>query len=615
MTMKRTIDFHLNDQRKKTNLYQAIKNDLDNGSSTDEELFREHLPATLYPLSHYANDPKQLINELFSVVRGKRLARLIPPELKDMTFEELKADCLIQLLCMSKKRVLATLEGREMNSSSDSDDSVDYQREKKDETSHKRSHREKKTKLLKKKKVETESESEEKEGKTLLEILELEMKAKAIRALLGPNQKEDNNTQVEEAIKNEIIAEKIEESKSDDKSWSERYEEREDVKEVVKTSRLCTNMRRRMLLHQQKMLADRAKAKVEETERIKTEGTVKSKLVEKLPNASFKNDEKQSNVNLLEKIDVIKIPGDCETFENINDKLLSTKNVHEGAKDTFKNNNKAISSNVPVNACNTSTDDDSQKSTDFELVLNEYTQKNSNLEITINEYSQKNTDLKEEINECSKRNDVMENTMNICAQKNSDIETAINNYSVENNNVDESIAKECEENDATGECTKNISGLNSLIIQSSKKNVDLKALVKEYSKRNSDILSLIGEYSQNNVDIQSVIGDYTEGNLKLETIIDEYSHRNAKINTMINEYSVNNSYVEKIINRNNRKQLLIDKYIKTGKSIDIDTAEEKSEPTDTICKLNTSTNLNTEINCTLLEKPEKDNKGDVIESI
>lgn len=31
---------------------------------------------------------------------------------KDMSFEELKADCLIQLLCMSKKRVLATLEGK-----------------------------------------------------------------------------------------------------------------------------------------------------------------------------------------------------------------------------------------------------------------------------------------------------------------------------------------------------------------------------------------------------------------------------------------------------------------------------------------------------------------------
>jgi len=150
-----------------------------------------------------------------------------------------------------------------MNSSSDSDDSIDKQRkqilktEKKEEITYKRSHKDSKIKLSKKKKVETESESEkekseDKEGKTLLEILELEMKAKAIRALLGPNQK-DTNTQIEEAIKCEIIGEKSDEKTNEKKSWTERYEEREDVKEVVKTSRLCTNMRRRMLLHQQKV--------------------------------------------------------------------------------------------------------------------------------------------------------------------------------------------------------------------------------------------------------------------------------------------------------------------------------------------------------------------------
>jgi len=153
-----------------------------------------------------------------------------------------------------------------MSSSSDSDDSVNNQRkqkletERKDDIVRKRLHKGKKVKSSKKKKVETESEpkqakSDEKEGKTLLEILELEMKAKAIRALLGPNQidKEPNDTQIEEAIKNEIITEKTVEEKSEDKSWNERYEEREDVKEVIKASRLCTNMRRRMLLHQQKV--------------------------------------------------------------------------------------------------------------------------------------------------------------------------------------------------------------------------------------------------------------------------------------------------------------------------------------------------------------------------
>lgn len=143
-----------------------------------------------------------------------------------------------------------------MSSSSDSDDSIDNHKkqesENKDEIARKRSRKEKKMKLSKKKKVEIESEPEkEKEGKTLLEILELEMKAKAIRALLGPN-KNDSNTQIEEAIKDEIIASKTE-ANNEDKTWNERYEERQDVKEVVKTSRLCTNMRRRMLLYQQKV--------------------------------------------------------------------------------------------------------------------------------------------------------------------------------------------------------------------------------------------------------------------------------------------------------------------------------------------------------------------------
>lgn len=150
-----------------------------------------------------------------------------------------------------------------MNSSSDSDDSIDNQRkqtlktEQKKEIVLKRSRKEKKIKSSKKKKVETESEPEcekpeEKAGKTLLEILELEMKAKAIRALLGPDQK-DTDTQIEEAIKNEIITEPSDIKVNEHNSWSKCYEGKEDVKEVVRTSKLCTNMRRRMLLHQQKV--------------------------------------------------------------------------------------------------------------------------------------------------------------------------------------------------------------------------------------------------------------------------------------------------------------------------------------------------------------------------
>lgn len=612
--MKRTIDFHLNDQRKKANLYRAIKNDLGNDSSTDEESLSLS-PANLFPLSHYANDPEQLIQQLFSVVRGKRLTRLIPPELKDMTFEELKADCLIQLLCMSKKRVLATLEGKEMNSSSDSDDSDDNKKQnkletdKKDEIGQKRHHKEKRMKSSKKKRIETDSETEEekskeREGKTLLEILELEMKAKAIRALLGPSEK-DNNTQIEEAIKNEIIGEK----NDDNKSWNERYEQREDVKDVVKTSKLCTNMRRRMLLHQQKMLADRAKLKAAEAENTKSGDTIKSKLEEKLQNVYPKNDGEQSNVNSLDKnpYETVKKPlGDCDTTQNTDVKLQETNKFHDD--DIIKiNRDSATSSSEPRNTNNTqeSTDDDSQKSTDFEKVLSEYTQKNTDLEKTINAYSKKNNDLEEEINECSKRNDDMENTMNKCAQKNSDIESAMDNYAVEINGVDDSIVKENEKKNemetAIGKYSQTNTDLDSMINQCSKKNVDLNVIVKEYAKRNSDIMTLISEYSQNNVDIQSVIGEYAKGNLKLETIIDEYSLINAKIKTMVNEYSVNNSNVEKIIDRNNRKQLLVEKYnveSAAGKAVDADCTKKIIEITGVTCESSNSDNMETNIEST-----------------
>lgn len=131
--------------------------------------------------------------------------------------------------------------------------------EKNNEITLKRSHKESKVKSSKNKKMKSSSESEqekieEKKAKSLLEILELEMKAKAIRALLGPSQKNnDNDIQIEEALKNEIAVKETVEKEDEIMSWNERYEEREDVKEVVKTSRLCTNMRRRMLLYQQKV--------------------------------------------------------------------------------------------------------------------------------------------------------------------------------------------------------------------------------------------------------------------------------------------------------------------------------------------------------------------------
>ncbi|XP_050421425.1 uncharacterized protein LOC126833890 isoform X3 [Adelges cooleyi] len=231
MALKRTIGFHLNEQnqRKKTNLFQAIKNE-------------------------------------------------------DMTLEELKADCLIQLLSMSKKRVLATLNGRDLELSSDSDDTLVISKNKRlqHNTSSmvKRSQKEKKKKSLKKKRNGSSSDSDKpaiKEGKTLLEILELEMRAKAIRALLGPEEKPKENK-----IEVTPINKTVSEDKSEVKSWNESYMERNNVNDVVKTSKLCTGIRRRMLLHQQKLLAEKEKLKADEPEHVSPGDIIKAKSDEKL---------------------------------------------------------------------------------------------------------------------------------------------------------------------------------------------------------------------------------------------------------------------------------------------------------------------------------------------
>lgn len=79
------------------------------------------LTKEMFPLRHYVNDRKEMIDQMFSVIYGSKLKKMLPPILKDMPVEELKAECLIHLLGMSSKRVLSILDGKELDSSSESD--------------------------------------------------------------------------------------------------------------------------------------------------------------------------------------------------------------------------------------------------------------------------------------------------------------------------------------------------------------------------------------------------------------------------------------------------------------------------------------------------------------
>ena len=59
------------------------------------------LQKELYPISHYANDREEMINQVFSVIKGNKLKSMLPPFLADLDVDEVKALCLEQVIDLS----------------------------------------------------------------------------------------------------------------------------------------------------------------------------------------------------------------------------------------------------------------------------------------------------------------------------------------------------------------------------------------------------------------------------------------------------------------------------------------------------------------------------------
>ncbi|XP_013772302.1 caspase activity and apoptosis inhibitor 1-like [Limulus polyphemus] len=99
----------------KEHKFSAMKN--------EDELFAPiysdelDLKKEMHPLQHYVDDSGQLVEELFSAIRGPSLKKLLPPILKKCPIEELKLLCKEQLEVMSKKCILHILSSEEMVSS------------------------------------------------------------------------------------------------------------------------------------------------------------------------------------------------------------------------------------------------------------------------------------------------------------------------------------------------------------------------------------------------------------------------------------------------------------------------------------------------------------------
>ncbi|XP_004530792.1 glutamic acid-rich protein [Ceratitis capitata] len=206
---------------------------------------------TLHSMSHYVDDRLELVKQIFGSLKPKTITNLAPDFLKKKSMDEIEELCLNELLGISTKRLLSIINATkcptDTESSSDSD--VEHQEEhiSLEEISSdseiegaSSSAGKKKTngsdgKGNTKKHTKGTAEKEENNGQiSVLELLELQARARAIRSQLA----------LEPVTKIEVDsdAEKIDENKSSSKPTSETNSKEHKGKRRRKSSEKSKDM-------------------------------------------------------------------------------------------------------------------------------------------------------------------------------------------------------------------------------------------------------------------------------------------------------------------------------------------------------------------------------------
>ena len=89
------------DKKRRKQKRRRRHSDSSSDSSSEEDSDMD-LQKELYPISHYANDREEMINQVFSVIKGNKLRSMLPPFLADLDIDEVKALCLEQVNCLRR---------------------------------------------------------------------------------------------------------------------------------------------------------------------------------------------------------------------------------------------------------------------------------------------------------------------------------------------------------------------------------------------------------------------------------------------------------------------------------------------------------------------------------
>ncbi|XP_055376928.1 dentin sialophosphoprotein isoform X2 [Condylostylus longicornis] len=146
----------------------------------------------LKPLSHYIDDRLELVKQIFSTLKPKTIKSLSPDFLKESTIEDIQEMCLNELLGISSKRLKSIIYASKCPTDTESSDSnveenISLEEISSDSDGENQPKRKKGNKIgkLNKNKLENDSKNENGKEMSVLELLELQARARAIRSQLA----------------------------------------------------------------------------------------------------------------------------------------------------------------------------------------------------------------------------------------------------------------------------------------------------------------------------------------------------------------------------------------------------------------------------------------------
>ncbi|BFF98668.1 nucleolar protein dao-5 [Drosophila madeirensis] len=150
---------------------------------------------TLHPISHYIDDRLELVKQIFGTLKPKTIINLAPEFLKKNSLDEIEELCLEELLCLSTKRLRSIIDGTSCPTDTESSEDSDVERKEEhisleeissDSDIGGQEARRTKRKKLKAKQVNNGNENKASGGQiSVLELLELQARARAIRSQLA----------------------------------------------------------------------------------------------------------------------------------------------------------------------------------------------------------------------------------------------------------------------------------------------------------------------------------------------------------------------------------------------------------------------------------------------